>query len=155
MTHSQEKASAPHVVRASPEDLDALRAICTSQFAQYMSDLSNSLVLSMSTSDGRQLAIQSRATLKADRVGALVSSLLAVAETSCREFGAGRCLQTIVVAEHQQILVLRVGNARSPFVLAGAYDNKILLGSIYRLQNDLGLALAQAFGQRFPFIVEP
>lgn len=155
MPPSSDTTTSPSVVRASPEELDALRATCLAHFARFADLAPSNLVLSVSTSDGRLLAMQASAQLKPDRIGALVSSLLAVAETSCRELGAGRCLQAIVCAQNQQLLVVRVGNPRSPFVLADAYGTEALLGSVLRLQNDLGESLAQAIGKLFPFILEP
>lgn len=154
MNSTNDKTVSPSVVRASPEELDALRATCLEHFARFGKRVPSNLVLSVSTSDGRLLAMQAQSQLKPDRIGALVGSLLAVAETSCRELGAGRCLQAVVCAQSQQLLVIRLGSARSPFVLAGAYDNDILLGSVLRLQNDLGEELAQAIGKLFPFILE-
>lgn len=154
MSTSPEKPNVPSVVRASPEELEALRVACMTHFTRFAEAVPNYLVLTVSTSDGRMLAMQAQSSVKADRIGALVGSLLAVAETSCRELGAGRCLQTIVCAQNQQLLVLRIGNTRSPFVLAGAYDNEIMLGSVLRQQNDLGEMLAQSLGKLFPFILE-
>ncbi|QBB71532.1 roadblock/LC7 domain-containing protein [Pseudolysobacter antarcticus] len=117
-----------------------------SQFAAKMTEVQTMIV---STSDGRPLTAFFSTSGDKNRIGAMISSLLAVCETASRELVAGRCLSAIVSAENANVVVLRVGGTNSQFVLAVAFDAKLMLGTALRMTHDFGDLVARIVATPF------
>ena len=131
------------VLRWSQADIARVRERVDDEFTQTFSLLPEFRLAILSTSDGRALTGRFSGTGNKDRAAAIVSSILAICETAGKEFATGRCTSAIVVAENAHVVALRVGNKSSPFVLAVAMEDSILLGAVLRLTADLGERLAK------------
>lgn len=142
------------LAQATPTQLEALKAGIRTALDALYAEAPETAVAVVSMSDGRVLQSRFRTPRNADRVGAVVSSLLAIAEAASRELAAGACRQALISTEALNVFVVRVGGAGSPFVLAAAFDEAMMIGSSLHDVRVCATRIAEAIATALPDVAD-
>ena len=105
-------------------------------------------IASLSTTDGRALAFAiGRGAADPQRIGAMASSSLALAESFARETLRSTCNYSLVATAHGVIVTVRVPSTRRLHVLTIAADDSEMLAIALRNAIDLADGLAAILDQ--------
>lgn len=124
-------------------DLVAMRGLVRAKVDQFVSSNFDLLFAALCTEDGFVVyhCNSPRVEVLADRLAAISSSLLALAEASMESIGSGKFSRTIVEAEHGHMSVIRARVCGHPAVLSVASTRRLSVGkALYlaeRLADDL------------------
>jgi predicted regulator of Ras-like GTPase activity (Roadblock/LC7/MglB family) len=106
----------PACPQPQPQDLDELVA----DFAERVPEALHAIVLS---SDGLPLAGSGRMqSVDADRLAAVASGLIGLAQSAARVSGYGAVTQALVTMERGTLIIMAIGDAASLAVLTTAAD---------------------------------
>ncbi len=142
--------NSPHTDMSSPRtDIDAswnaetLRAQCKAFLDGTIASKPYLCVASLSTADGRAIALASaRRDDDANRIAAMASSLLALSESFSRQILRSPCKYSMLATEHGVIVTVRVPSAKRMHALSIAADNSEMLALVLRHALDTAARLA-------------
>lgn len=92
----------------------------------------------LSSTDGHLLGSWYSSPRDGHRIGAIMSSLLAIHETAGKELRAGSCNSAIVSTEQLNIVVTRLRTSARPLIMTTAFGTEMMLGSCVRHTSDIG-----------------
>ena len=123
-------------------DTNDLRATCRDLLEPLVAQTVGIDSAAVVTSDGFELASVLRAGVSAEKLAAMVSSLLALSEAVAGELAMGRCRYVIVDTECGSVITLRIPAERHELLMSVLCGNTATLGAVLYAARDCAHALA-------------
>ena len=106
------------------------RGLCQPHLASLVGGSSEVLGALISTVDGFEVAAQLRPTASVQKLAAMTSSLLALAEAMSHEGEVGNCVDVVIEAADGMVLIMDVPNDRRRLLLTVLCNKVATLGSV-------------------------
>lgn len=123
-------------------DAAALHADCRDALEGLVSQTAGIDSAAVVTGDGFEVAAVLRAGVSADKLAAMVSSLLALSEAVAGELAMGRCRYVIVETESGSVVTLRIPVPERELLMSVLCGNAATLGGVLFAARDCAHALA-------------
>jgi len=121
---------------------EAERALCQPHLDILVGGSSEVLGALISTVDGFEVAANVRATTSVQKLAAMTSSLLALAEAMSHEGEVGNCIDVVIEAGEGMVLIMDVPNDRRRLLLTVLCNKVATLGSVLwaarNTRNEIG-----------------
>ena len=121
---------------------EAERSLCQPHLDTLVGGSSEVLGALISTVDGFEVAANVRATTSVQKLAAMTSSLLALAEAMSHEGEVGNCIDVVIEAGEGMVLIMDVPNDRRRLLLTVLCNKVATLGSVLwaarNTRNEIG-----------------
>ncbi len=126
------------------------RAVCQPHLNALVGSSSEVLGALISTVDGFEVAAQVNPTTSVQKLAAMTSSLLALAEAMSHEGKVGNCVDVVIEAGEGMVLVMDVPNGQRRMLLTVLCNKVATLGSVLWAARNTRNAIGAEMGARKP-----